>query len=222
MRDAAKAARHRNKAAQLNKLWGVGAKQVRYSDDGTWYSPIERFPAALFDAHGFVLFDTEAEYQAAPLGRGKQIGVPKPGISAIPGYVRVSGSAALSEEVTLSGKLIEGAVCRVVINAYERNPVARARCIAHYGPSCVVCGVSFGAVYGLVAEGFIHVHHVKPLWEIGEEYELDPVADLRPVCPNCHAVIHLGGACRSIEEVRQLLELGTTPKQRPHRAPALA
>ena len=36
--------------------------------------------------------------------------------------------------------------------------------------------------------------------------EVDPVADLRPVCPNCHAVIHLGGACRTIEEVRRLLK----------------
>ena len=117
----------------------------------------------------------------------------------------------LSEEVTVSGRLIEGAVCQVVINAYERNPIARARCIAHYGPSCVVCGFNFGAVYGPLAEGFIHVHHIKPLSGIGADYEVDPVGDLRPVCPNCHAVIHLGGECRGIREVRRLLRLGTTP-----------
>lgn len=46
--------------------------------------------------------------------------------------------------------------------------------------------------------------------EIGMEYEVDPIADLRPVCPNCHAVLHLGGECRGIEEVRQLLRHGTT------------
>ena len=133
--------------------------------------------------------------------------------SEISGALEISGSviphaALLSEEVTVSGRVFEGAVCRVVINAYERNPVARARCIAHYGPSCAVCGFKFGAIYGPLADGFIHVHHVKPLSEIGEEYEVDPVADLRPVCPNCHAVIHLGGACRSIEEVRQHLRFG--------------
>jgi hypothetical protein len=119
----------------------------------------------------------------------------------------------LPEEITASGRLIEGAVCQVVVNAYERNPVARARCIAHYGPSCVVCGFDFGTVYGPLAEGFIHVHHVKPLSEIGEEYEVDPVAHLRPVCPNCHAVIHLGGECRGIEEVRRLLQRGTAPNK---------
>jgi predicted HNH restriction endonuclease len=118
--------------------------------------------------------------------------------------------ARLAEEVTRAG-LVEGEVCQVVINAYERNPIARSRCIAHYGPSCVVCGFNFGAVYGPLAEGFIHVHHVKPMSEIGAAYEVDPVADLRPVCPNCHAVIHLGGECRSIEAVRQLLQLGTGP-----------
>jgi hypothetical protein len=135
----------------------------------------------------------------------------------------VQQSVRLSEEVTGSGLLIEGAVCQVAINAYERNPVARARCIAYYGPSCVVCGFNFGAVYGPLAEGFIHVHHLKPLFEIGEEYQVDPVADLRPVCPNCHAVIHMVGECRGIEEVRQLLRLGrgpatkqeTQPLQRP-------
>ena len=129
----------------------------------------------------------------------------------IPGWI--AHAARLPEEVTVSGRLIEGSLCQVVVNAYERNPVARDRCIAHYGPSCAVCGFNFGAVYGPLAEGFIHVHHLKPLSEIGEEYEVDPVADLRPVCPNCHAVIHLGGGGRSIEEVRHHLRFGTTPNK---------
>jgi len=34
---------------------------------------------------------------------------------------------------------------------------------------------------------------------------VDPVKDLRPVCPNCHAVIHLRGGCLSIEEVQELI-----------------
>ncbi len=112
----------------------------------------------------------------------------------------------LAEEVPSSAKLIEGAVCQVPVNAYERNPVARRDCIAHYRPTCVICGFTFGGVYGSLAEGFIHVHHIKPLSEIGKEYEVDPIADLRPVCPNCHAVIHLNGECRDIEEVRRLVD----------------
>jgi 5-methylcytosine-specific restriction endonuclease McrA len=111
----------------------------------------------------------------------------------------------LPEEVTESAGLVEGAVRTVVVNAYERNPEARRRCVAHYGPRCAVCGFDFAAAYGAVAEGYIHVHHLRPLAEIGEAYVVDPVADLRPVCPNCHAVIHLGGGCRGIEDVRRLL-----------------
>jgi 5-methylcytosine-specific restriction protein A len=41
---------------------------------------------------------------------------------------------------------------------------------------------------------------------IGVEYEVNPIEDLRPVCPNCHAAIHHGGRLRDIQEVQQLLE----------------
>src|SRR5271170_716762 len=52
-----------------------------------------------------------------------------------PFLIVVPQEVRLSEEITVSDRLIEGAVCQVVINAYERNPIARARCIAHYGPT---------------------------------------------------------------------------------------
>jgi 5-methylcytosine-specific restriction enzyme A len=71
----------------------------------------------------------------------------------------------------------------------------------------VVCDFDFGAVYGEAAAGFIHVHHTKPLAMIGEQYEVDPIEDLRPVCPNCHAVIHLVNPPRSIEEVIDMLRV---------------
>lgn len=100
----------------------------------------------------------------------------------------------------------EGAVREVTVNAYERSPEARDRCIAHHGTSCVICGFDFGRVYGTVVEGFIHVHHLKPLSEIGKEYRVDPVKDLRPVCPNCHAVLHAQKPAFSIEEVLGFLK----------------
>jgi putative restriction endonuclease len=112
---------------------------------------------------------------------------------------------ALPDEVSASTQLVEGAVCRVTVNAYERNPEARRRCIAAHGTTCCICGFSFGTAYGPEAAGYIHVHHVRPLSDIGSEYVVDPVKDLRPVCPNCHAVLHLGGYCRTIDEVCVLL-----------------
>jgi predicted HNH restriction endonuclease len=97
---------------------------------------------------------------------------------------------SLPEEVVETGALYEGAKRRISVNAYERNPEARQKCIAHYGTSCVICSFSFAEVYGEVGNNFIHVHHLRELSDIGKEYEIDPIQDLRPVCPNCHAIIH--------------------------------
>lgn len=96
----------------------------------------------------------------------------------------------LPEEVPISQQLWEGAVRIVRVNAYERNAVARQACLDHWGTRCCVCGFDFEAVYGDLGAGYIHVHHLVPLAEIAEEYEVNPIEDLRPVCPNCHAMIH--------------------------------
>lgn len=108
-------------------------------------------------------------------------------------------------EFTKKPTFREGSTRQVVVNAYERNSVARQQCINHHGATCVVCGFNFLAVFGPEADGFIHVHHLTPLSEIAAEYTIDPVNDLRPVCPNCHAVIHLAGGTRSIDEVREMI-----------------
>lgn len=109
------------------------------------------------------------------------------------------------DEVPDGRKYPEGAVVSRLVNAYERSDKARAACIALHGTSCCVCGFNFADHYGEEARGLIHVHHLKPLSEIGEEYCVDPIKDLCPVCPNCHAVIHLGGGCRSIEDMRRMV-----------------
>ena len=45
-------------------------------------------------------------------------------------------------------ELLEGASKSVVVNPYERNPVARRRCLEHYGNACFACGMSFRETYG--------------------------------------------------------------------------
>lgn len=103
---------------------------------------------------------------------------------------------------------MEGAKKRVTVNAYERNRRARAHCIKHYGPICQACDIDFGERYGPSADGFIHVHHRKPISETDEEYRVNPIEDLVPVCPNCHAVIHMDDQMKTIQEVRVLLGKG--------------
>jgi HNH endonuclease len=111
----------------------------------------------------------------------------------------------LSEELGDITGLAEGAICRVTINAYERNPLARQGCIDHHGTSCCICQFNFESRYGNVARDYIHVHHIRPLSEIGSEYIVNPVEDLRPVCPNCHAILHRRIPAYSLDEVKAFL-----------------
>ena len=108
----------------------------------------------------------------------------------------------------------EGAKQTVQVNRYERNPEARAKCIEFHKARCKVCEMSFDETYGIFAKDFIHVHHIKPLSEINEEYEVDPINDLIPVCPNCHAMLHRqeNGIPMTVERLKLLYEVSRNSK----------
>lgn len=125
--------------------------------------------------------------------------------NAVAALRKMNVEGTLPEEIRSKQGLREGATCQITVNAYERNLAARNLCLQHYGTVCSVCGIGLGSLYGTIAEGRIHVHHLRPLSEIGEEYEVDPIVDLRPVCPNCHMVIHLANPPYTIEEVKAML-----------------
>lgn len=111
-----------------------------------------------------------------------------------------------SEQPVRERRLLEGAPDQRWVNVYERNQEARKLCIAHYKPVCSVCAFKFVNVYGPIGANFIHVHHLKPVASLGKEYVVDPTVDLRPVCPNCHAMLHISGELRSIEKLKALME----------------
>ncbi len=111
------------------------------------------------------------------------------------------------DELERGVKYVEGARKRVWVNAYERNPRARDACLKSHGLDCFACGFNFQSRYGVLGEDFIHVHHLKPLALTDGEYELDPINDLRPVCPNCHAMLHRQKPTLSIEELQAVLRL---------------
>jgi 5-methylcytosine-specific restriction endonuclease McrA len=111
----------------------------------------------------------------------------------------------LANEVQGSSSYPEGSVQRILVNRYERDARARAACVAHYGTKCHLCEVDFATAYGPLMAGFIHVHHLKPLSAVGAAYTVDPIADLRPICPNCHAVVHRKDPPLSLEEVRGMM-----------------
>lgn len=117
-----------------------------------------------------------------------------------------------SEEPTI---FIEGEMREVKLTRFERNTAARNKCLKHYGYSCFICGFDFQSFYGPIAEGFIHVHHLLPLSEIDAEYEVDPIKDLRPVCPNCHSVIHRRKPLYSMEEVQSFIKQNRKQNEMP-------
>lgn len=202
-------------------------KHGLYHHDGTWYHHLKEFPAALFDPNGYLCFETREMYLNDPkLAHGEHLHVDG-GIHSMPGYVRVTATAVHEtppaamgrrrtgrraepsfvspEEIEVGKKYLEGDTRTIQVNVYERNRKARRQCIAHHGVACSVCAFEFEAMFGTIGVGFIHVHHLRDLASIGLEYEVDPKQDLRPICPNCHAMIHRRSPPFSVEELKALV-----------------
>lgn len=90
--------------------------------------------------------------------------------------------------------------------SYERSEKNRREAIKIHGTTCAVCGFNFDEFYGRdYADGYIQIHHVKPLSE--HEGAVDPATDLVPLCANCHAMTHRRRTTvTSIEELRALIQ----------------
>jgi len=102
----------------------------------------------------------------------------------------------------------EGSTVTVKANRYERSEAARKACLEHYGAQCQVCGLRFEERYGEIGvDGAgIEVHHVMPLSETDGDVAVHPTEDLKPVCPNCHAMLHQESPPLCIEELRRRLQ----------------
>jgi len=127
-------------------------------------------------------------------------------------FTRTTTSAVPStqlsaEELPQDLQYPEGAAKQLLVNAYERDPKARAKCIQHYGLNCYVCNLDFLEVYGELGRDFIHVHHLTPFGTSGNRRLTDAIADLRPVCPNCHAMLHRRNPPVPIAELKQRIHL---------------
>ena len=207
----------RTNGAYLNDIWGVGAAHALYIHDGHWYHQLKRFPGALFDRNGYIKFATEKSYRASPyLSIGKQISVRKPGISAIPGYVRIlhdddaqtSPFAPPALDVDIHGLTtgaIEGRARLVMHLERERNQtVVRNKKKLAKSLNCEVCGFSFKRAYGDTAAAYCEVHHLVPLSDIERNAETR-MEDLAIICANCHRVAHLRNPPYTLAQVKGML-----------------
>jgi hypothetical protein len=78
-----------NSGENLIVEWRIPVQQARYHKDGSWFMPLERFPAALCDPKGYVVFETQRDYETSQyLQIGQRVHV-QGGIYKLPRYVRV-------------------------------------------------------------------------------------------------------------------------------------
>ena len=79
---------------ELTKEYGLDVKfnvtQSRYSQNGNWYENLTSFPGALWDSHGYIVFQDVLQYERChQLNIGKKLNVSGSGISSVAGYTRV-------------------------------------------------------------------------------------------------------------------------------------
>lgn len=70
---------------------------------------------------------------------------------------------------------------------------------------CHVCGFDFAEKYGGIGEGYIEVHHEKPL--AGRKRARKTVmSELECLCANCHAMAHYNHDCRPVSSIKRAIK----------------
>ena len=127
-------------------------------------------------------------------------------------YVAVDlTSDLLGEQASGEIEHWEGKSKQVIETHYERNPEARAACLAKKGYVCEVCDFNFEKAYGAIGEKYIHVHHTVRVADRKRPYKVNPTKDLVPLCPNCHAMIHKRIPPYSTSELKEIMREADSP-----------
>jgi hypothetical protein len=153
-----------NTGRRLNELWAVKAKHALYHKDGLWYERLEQFPGALFDANGYVLFETEEAFAHCPdLRITQKVWVPK-GVASILTYRRMrslnsAADSIGSQAIGVADAFEEGGVKFQLHRLKERNRRAVRRkkeiVLSRHGKlACEACGYDFAQVYGPLGAEF--------------------------------------------------------------------
>jgi putative restriction endonuclease len=120
--------------------------------------------------------------------------------------IKITGPDISNDQNDMFESLHEGRANKKYVTVYERNPVLRRQAIAIHGCRCAACNFDYEATYGDYGKGYIHIHHKKPVSELGSSTLIDPSTDLVPLCANCHAMVHRKKAeTLSIDELKSLL-----------------
>ena len=162
----------------LNELWCIGAKHALYSHDGSWYHQLTRFPGALCDSEGYILFPTKNSFQECSFLRINQDVGCTGGIRQIPDYVRCDSTAANDINLPSQPERVEQRISRII-----RDTAISSELKLLYDHCCQLCGTEIR----LCGRAYSEAHHIKPL---GSPHNGDDNQDnLLCVCPNCHVML---------------------------------
>ena len=99
----------------------------------------------------------------------------------------------------------------------KRSHRLRSAAIDHYRKSngkiyCEVCGFCFEDVYGEIGKGFVEIHHTKPVYQYSddgfESYLTEAIKRVKPLCANCHRMIHYNvKRPLSLEELKKIVDI---------------
>ena len=87
----------------------------------------------------------------------------------------------------------EGGTHEITCEIKHRDPALKRHAIAKYGYGCMICDFSFMEMYGDAGEGYIELHHLKPISKQKGKHTVT-VEEVIVACANCHRVLHKNGA----------------------------
>jgi predicted restriction endonuclease len=96
----------------------------------------------------------------------------------------------------------EGFRKEIIIEVAKRNKLLLKDAKEKYGTICAVCEFDFAEIYPGHGDGFIEIHHLHP---IAKGRRASTVEDVRPVCANCHRMLHRGEKILSITELKNII-----------------
>jgi 5-methylcytosine-specific restriction protein A len=111
-----------------------------------------------------------------------------------------------SENLSSNQTSFDEGFIKYMVREFEvttRNQKLVSEAKKRYDKICSVCDFDFSIYYGEYGAGFIEMHHLKP---IKEGPRNSTINDLRPVCSNCHRMLHKGDRLLSIEELKQIIK----------------
>jgi hypothetical protein len=112
------------------------------------------------------------------------------------------------ESFDIENEYFECEIKKRLSNYYERNPKLRIAAIKAHGFECNVCGFNFKKIYGDQGDGFIEVHHLKPVSSLVESTAVCPINDVTVVCSNCHRMLHRSkDSTLTVDELKKMISI---------------